>query len=1408
MPDTYQITGPSGAVYEVDHEPTSAEWEQLQAYDRQFVKQPAAPKQVVSMPGAYDASLVGSVEPMGGFKGFKPGGGFENAVELANPAFGIAQVDSGSHPYGLTGTPSGIATAEANHAFTQWVKSSGLPLAVASQIWAAQHGEEGTVTGVSQQYATEHPDDPLVQRVGGLEGVKQMPVSPKAEMAKASEAEQTAGMSYGQWLGKYAQETSVTKPFVDMLPNTGIGGAAKAGLDFAGQVVNPLALTSLGVSAASDPLGTLGGIGQGFRTMATGGVPDGKGGVRGATAYEYTTATLQSLGLLSAVLGAAGKGAHALAGKMESKALLEQPLDTTAVNSVLDGRTETVHGQPLVPAFQAYTDTVQRVTPVIRAAVAADPEFAAKAVGEVPTLTYGDWEQRRLALMDLAVRAVGEQHSQLSSIPDALAMTAAEVLAATDRIGLRDAIGAVGKPIDPLMLDEAAGDIRSRVMLPEEAVLAMRDAVARGNPNIGVPDEISDASTVNPEPATNLPGSQVQGEGTGSADSGASLGEHEPLPVNGVPQPGSATETGLSGESQLAGADATGHGGVVGGSLGLHEFVSQDVVPTVEQAAAKIKQASGEMKSAFSLSKVSDQANYAVNSLRDALARLTLLKEQTAAAVDVAHKYVQLNGADLSRRMAVTPEFARAVGAGAANAIEAGRLAFYQAIQTGAALPDPKLQAMADALRGQEQKWTKLATQEGVLGTAMDNYNAQFWKERTSTTPGQNAVARNPLGGPKRFNKGRIHETILDGMESGLTPLTTDPVVASMMHVEHLKRAILEKWFTEDAAYQGLGKWMGIKSTIPDGWVKTGLTKFGPRSPQGLRTIGAEYWAHPDVATVLKRYLSPGLAGKASYDVLRAIGNSMNQLQLGISPFHLGFVGLDSISSKASLALEKLSHGDIAGAAKDFATAPVAPLTTLLKGRAVVKAAIRGVADPDMARMINSLVSGGMRFSQDDFYKQDWWNSMRSAIGNANPIGAAARAPLAALEFASKPIFEKVVPWMKAGVATDMASYELSRMPAGYSQQELRNVMADVVQSVDNRMGQMTYDNIFWDRTLKDAAMVGVRSLGWNLGTAQELGGGAMDIGKGLYRAVKGGGFELTHRGAYTVMMPISTAIMGSILGYLYTGHGPSNLLDTFAVPTGQKDANGNEIRRFLPSYMSQLTPAATRLARGDVGGALSAAANTATHKLNPLPQAMWDMYHNKDFYGTQIFNEDDPLVSKMLDNVKYFAKQFVPFSYRNEAQAMGETGHPDVPIMFGVTQAPKELSKTPAQLKAEEILGSHMPDAGRTQAEVDKKAAQQQIVQEIRSGKTPDLSKMSKRDSDRVIAKGTMSHLGYLVKGMKMEDAANVWGEASPTEKADLAPVLRDKLGRETGDSLDATEEFLSAHPAFWAEVRKIGKF
>lgn len=214
--------------------------------------------------------------------------------------------------------------------------------------------------------------------------------------------------------------------------------------------------------------------------------------------------------------------------------------------------------------------------------------------------------------------------------------------------------------------------------------------------------------------------------------------------------------------------------------------------------------------------------------------------------------------------------------------------------------------------------------------------------------------------------------------------------------------------------------------------------------------------------------------------------------------------------------------------------------------------------------------------------------------------------------------------------------------------------------------------------------MASVRSLGWNLGTLRELGGGALDAlaqGKGVLKGQKP---ELTHRMAYLAAMPILAGTIGGTMQYMLTGKGPEELRDYFFPKTGERDPQGRDIRLTLPAYMKDVY----HYAHDPVG--------TVTGKVHPLISLTHDMLMNKDYFDQPIRNSDDPFIRQIMDVAGHTIKQFAPIGI-SQAVASRETGQKfgeQAANFIGVTRAPKWVSMSDAEQLAEKLNHAHLGSA------------------------------------------------------------------------------------------------------------------
>lgn len=747
---------------------------------------------------------------------------------------------------------------------------------------------------------------------------------------------------------------------------------------------------------------------------------------------------------------------------------------------------------------------------------------------------------------------------------------------------------------------------------------------------------------------------------------------------------------------------------------------------------------------------------------------------------------------------------------------DADKLAFIDHIEGGKAQVNPEFQKPADIIRQtlDDTRDAIRALGTGKLEHFIEDYFPHIWEDPTKAAEafaGADALeaakittgGKRPMEGSKAFLKERSIPTTAEGIALGLKPVSTNPVDLTLLKLREMQRYLVAHQSLNELKEAGLVQFSSGKA--PDGYVpiNDNIAKvFGPRegavtlpeganiAPEDVGVIGqrimGQYFAPEPVARVVNNYLSPGLRGNAIYDAYRGIGNTLNQAQLGLSAFHLGFTSLDASVSRAAMGLEYLGtglregdFGKIAEGMGNIATTPTAPVSNVLLGRKIRAAYLNPTPEthPDMLALANAVKEAGGRVRQDSFYQNSAPEKMIAAWKEGEYGKATALSLPALFEWTSKPLMEHIVPMQKLGVFGDMATKVLAELPPEATLTDRRAALAKAWDSVDNRMGQMVYDNLFWNKTFKDLSMASVRSVGWNLGTIRELGGGAVDIAKmGKDVLTPGAHAELTHKAAYVAALPLVVGMYGATYQMLRTGEGPSELRDYFYPKTGEVDADGNPERVVLPSYMK------------DIFAYAGHPVETVEHKVAPLPTMIGEMLANRNFYGDEIRNPDDPVVKQLLQEAHYVGTSFVPFGFRNMAeQAKRANIGPTTTLgnWFGITPAKREDVRGPGQNMMADIAQRRGHDA-RTPEQVDAATERQAILAGLR-GNGADVSdavdkaitsgSVTPKDLTALLKRAGMTPAQERFKGLDFNNAMAVFNASDPHEQALFASLLVKKI-------------------------------
>jgi len=651
---------------------------------------------------------------------------------------------------------------------------------------------------------------------------------------------------------------------------------------------------------------------------------------------------------------------------------------------------------------------------------------------------------------------------------------------------------------------------------------------------------------------------------------------------------------------------------------------------------------------------------------------------------------------------------------------EAEQLDVWHKAETRQPQANPELQRVVDGTRKELDGWTAKIQQLGRLidrpllreanadymGRAYSNYDEWSRGEAPLTPPElrdklrqQYAAmqAKAPISGSGAFLKQRTFATLKEAMDAGLIPVTTNPVRMQFLKLLEMQKFYHGTTLGEAIKQSHMAAWVphsqesAAKSA---GWEKLEDRLFQPRLPtaKGPAAPGA-YYAPEPVARVFNNYVSQGLAGRSPiYDTIRQVGNALNMAQLGLSGFHATFVTADTMISAAARGIDQAVAGAAKGNIKEAAAGlghaaiGMVPGINLVTG--TVPTIIKGaklrnwylgdpaMLPPEARKMVQALNTAGGRIQMDGFHNADQrgafirdMDGFKRLFTNPGDFGREIKAmaketPLLALPFrvvgrvlqtTTEPLMGWLVPRAKLGVFYGMAE-DFSRQNPHATPEETAKALIKAWDSVDNRLGQLVYDNLFWSKTLKDTAFIATRSVGWNVGTVREIGGAAVDTARMAKEVATLGKPEWTRRMSYALALPLVVAPYGALITYLNTGAAPQDKMDYFFPPDGKGG------RLSLPTYAK------------DVLEWVHAPFQTAVNKTHPLLSTLNQLRTNRDFYGG-IIKAPDENAATAYGN--FLAGQVLPFSYRGSQRlgAQGASPLEQALAFWGITPAPGFIS-------------------------------------------------------------------------------------------------------------------------------------
>ena len=617
----------------------------------------------------------------------------------------------------------------------------------------------------------------------------------------------------------------------------------------------------------------------------------------------------------------------------------------------------------------------------------------------------------------------------------------------------------------------------------------------------------------------------------------------------------------------------------------------------------------------------------------------------------------------------------------------------------GASVP-PRMRQFADLFRTamQDRRRRIMSLPSYQAQQFIDDYFPHMWKDPNAARQFLKTWgSKTGVGGAL---KKRSIPTIGDGIAAGLVPDTLNPVETMVKYMTNMDRYVAMTEAIDTAKTLGQVKFFNAGSRkIPEGWVPLTPSRLTQKLAASSGKAGSKpkpinmiAHAPEGFARVWNNFVSKGaygneLAGRW-YDALQTASNAVTQLELSLSAYHLFTMSNEAIINDVASGVQKIVGGAPFQGFKTLAKAPVAPVRLAMSGKKLENAYLgKTPASPDYAHIADLLTAAGgravgrghaldYRFSAMGSY---WKAFKRGALeaqvkadladvkGVVSGSKFAARQLGRIMQTTMEPIFDKYIPRLKNGAFFENMKGWLDTHPNASLSEQLDAARA-LVDSMDNRFGEMIQDNIFWNRLLKQAAMLAMRSYSWNMGTVREIGGGALDLAQ----------LRWSPRAAYAIAFPITVGTMNAVYQYLMTGKGPEDVQDLIAPWTGGW-TTGASVPSMRPFGRSTQAQVKERLEspgyQKDVFSWYNDWQRAIAGKMNTFLRSGVELYSNQDWRGDPIFNPEASAPQWLKEFFDYASKNFGPISVR-QAITGQETGSniPRLAGALGFRPAPKAL--------------------------------------------------------------------------------------------------------------------------------------
>ena len=429
-----------------------------------------------------------------------------------------------------------------------------------------------------------------------------------------------------------------------------------------------------------------------------------------------------------------------------------------------------------------------------------------------------------------------------------------------------------------------------------------------------------------------------------------------------------------------------------------------------------------------------------------------------------------------------------------------------------------------------------------------------------------------------------------------------------------------------------------------------------------------------------------------------ALKNTWVPIKLGLSLFHPAHVATIHVASGMATALENLVNG---GSAKDTAKSlgmmlnmgfgmkdginPMRPKGE--KDHPLIQAVKtpEGKRTPEQQEIVKRFEDGGFNPLQSE---KDTIQSKRNFNQGVNKFIAEVKSKRAlpaafrggqvvfgsaqgVIRAASSPFFEHWIPALKAEMYYRRTTNTLNRDPSLVDDDGRRvEAFRKITKDLDRTYGEMNYDTLFWNKTVKDAFQASFLSAGWKLAQLYYYRGFAKTP-QLLYDAIKTGKFD-PKQASYNIMFSLIYGGLALAVGAALTkwlAGDVKDLSDMIFPRTGEKMPDGTPVRIRLPFFNNEF---ASLKYHTDTDGLIGGLASFISEQT--LEYQAWKGLNNEDVFGRPLVS--DPTNLKQLSHLAW--NTFDPISFSQfESASIKRSEVGKMAVLFGSGIAPMYSDKT-----------------------------------------------------------------------------------------------------------------------------------